>query len=149
MKNKVNEIKISYDGDGQKGPYPQILNSSDAGEILFGIWDSDTIAVYESFKILLLNNNNSVKGVYEVSKGAITGTLVDVRIVFAIVLKSLSVGLILAHNHPSGTLRASEADRKVTDKIKKAAALFDVKLLDHLILVPNGDFFSFADNGLI
>ena len=75
--------------------------------------------------------------------------MVDLRIVFAVVLKSLTTAVILAHNHPSGTLKPSEADKALTEKIKKAALLFDVKVLDHLIITPNGQFFSFADEGLL
>jgi DNA repair protein RadC len=97
----------------------------------------------------LLNNSNKVKGVYHLSTGGITGTLVDIRILFAVILKSLSVGIILAHNHPSGKLQPSEADKQLTQKIKKAAVYFDVKVLDHLILIPSGEFYSFSDNGLL
>ena len=73
----------------------------------------------------------------------------DLRIVFAVILKSLTTSVILAHNHPSGTLSPSEADKILTEKIKNAAQLFDIKVLDHLIITPDGDFFSFADEGLL
>ncbi len=89
------------------------------------------------------------KGFYEVSNGGITGTLVDVRILFAVLLKSLTTAVILLHNHPSGTLKPSEADKRLTKKIKKAGELFDIKVLDHLILTPEGDYYSFADNGIL
>ena len=98
---------------------------------------------------MLLNNANKVKGIYEVSTGGITGTLVDLRIIFAVVLKSLTTAVILAHNHPSGTLRPSEPDKRLTQKIKKAGELFDIKVLDHLILTPDGNYFSFADEGML
>ena len=98
---------------------------------------------------MLLNNNNKVKGIYQLSKGGISGTLADLPILFAVVLKSLSVVIILTHNHPSGTLKVSEADRKITEKIKKAGELLDVKVLDHLIIVPDGNYYSFADNGIL
>jgi len=99
--------------------------------------------------IVLLNRSNKVKGIYPLSHGGITGTLVDMRILFAIVLKTLSVGIILAHNHPSGQLKASEMDKQLTQKIQRAAQLFDVKVLDHIILAPEGSYYSFADNGLM
>ena len=118
-------------------------------KMLFEHWDKQTMQVHESFKVVLLNNNNKVKGIYQLSKGGITGTLVDLRILFAVVLKSLSVAIILTHNHPSGTLKASEADKDLTQKIKQAAALFDVRVLDHILIVPNGDYYSFADNGIL
>ena len=149
MKDKVNEIQISYKEKRTTLKSPIIKSSLDAAELLFENWDINTIEVYESFKVLLLNNSNKVKGVYELSKGGITGTLVDIRILFATVLKSLSVGIILAHNHPSGKLLPSTADKDLTQKIKKASALFDIKVLDHLIIIPNGNYYSFADNGLL
>ena len=149
MKSKVNEIQISYKEKIALSKSQAIKSSTDAGKLLFEIWDKDTIGLHESFKVLLLNNSNKVKGVYELSKGGITGTLVDIRILFAVVLKSLAIGLIVSHNHPSNKLEPSEADKRLTEKIQKAAKLFDVNVLDHLIITPNGKFYSFADNGLL
>lgn len=149
MKSKVNEINISYKERTTISKSPSIKNSADAAELLYENWDKNSIGLHESFKVLLLNNSNKVKGVYELSKGGITGTIVDVRILFATVLKSLSVGIILTHNHPSGKLQPSDADRKLTEKIKSAASLFDIKVLDHLIIAPNGNYYSFADEGII
>jgi DNA repair protein RadC len=149
MKTKVNEIAISYRGEAQLNELPKINCSKDAADLLFENWDADTIGLQESFKIVLLNNANRVKGIYLVSTGGITGTLVDLRIVFAVVLKSLSTALILSHCHPSGTLRPSEADKKLTEKIKMAASYLGVKLLDHLIIVPNGTYSSFADEAIL
>jgi len=149
MKDKVNEIRISYKERIPAPFWQKISSSQDAAKMLFEHWDKQTIQVHESFKVVLLNNNNKVKGIYQLSKGGITGTLVDLRILFAVVLKSLSVAIILTHNHPSGTLKASEADKNLTQKIKKAAELFDVRILDHILIVPNGDYYSFADNGIL
>ena len=101
MKDKVNEIQISYKDRICISKSPIIKSSSDAAELLFEYWDKNTIALYENFKVVLLNNSNRVKGIYELSKGGITGTLVDIRILFATILKSLTVGIILSHNHPS------------------------------------------------
>ena len=149
MKDKVNEITISYHGDVQPHLWHKITQSKDAANLLFEHWDKDTLAVKESFKILLLNNDNKVKGIYEISQGGMTSTLVDLRILFAVILKSLTLAIVLAHNHPSGKLKASEADMEITRKIKQAAMLFDVKVLDHIILTPQHEYFSFADNGLL
>lgn len=148
MTAKVNEIKISY-REHRISEAPQLTSSRDVAALLHHNWDADTLALKESFKILLLNNSNRVKGTYQVSDGGITGTVVDLRILFAVVLKTLSVAIILAHNHPSGNLKPSQPDKQLTQKIKRAAALFDIKVLDHLIIVPNGDYFSFADNGML
>ncbi|SIQ19242.1 JAB domain-containing protein [Maribacter ulvicola] len=149
MKNKVNEIQISYKEKVSTLKSPKIKSSQDTAKLLFEHWNENTIGLQETFKVLLLNNSNKVKGVYELSKGSITGTMVDLRILFAVVLKSLSVGLILAHNHPSYKLKPSEADIRLTKRIKKAAQFFDIMVLDHLIIAPNGEYYSFADNSLI
>ncbi|WPY97074.1 JAB domain-containing protein [Christiangramia sp. OXR-203] len=149
MKTKVNEISIKYQGNFKISQAPKITSSQSATELLFCSWNKDQIGLQECFKVMLLNNANKVKGIFEVSTGGITGTLVDLRILFAVVLKSLAVNLILGHNHPSGTLKPSEADKRLTEKIKNAAILFDIKVLDHLIITPDGDYFSFADEGLL
>ncbi|MBW8244855.1 JAB domain-containing protein [Muricauda oceani] len=149
MKDKVNEIRISYKERIPASFWYRIQSSQDAAELLFEHWDKDTIGLQETFKVLLLNNANKVKGIYELSKGGISGTLVDLRILFAVVLKSLSVGIVLSHCHPSGQLKPSESDRSITKRIRKAAELFDIRVLDHLIITPNGDYYSFADNEIL
>lgn len=147
MKTKVNEISLKYQGNQKINDAPKITSSWVAKELFYENWNKDEIGLQESFKVMLLNNANRVKGILEISRGGITGTLVDVRIVFAVVLKSLTTAIILAHNHPSGILAPSMADKKMTERIKQAAAIFDVKLLDHLILSPEGGYYSFADEG--
>jgi len=149
MCRKVNEIKVSYHERILSHNNQKIKSSSDAAEILYEYWDKNTIGLHESFKVVLLNNNNKIRGIYLLSQGGITGTVVDIRILFSVILKTLSVAIILAHNHPSGTLKASAADREITNKIVRAAKLFDIKVLDHLIIVPNGDYYSFSDNDLL
>jgi DNA repair protein RadC len=149
MKAQVNEIAISYSGNLKTNQLPKITSSQNAAELLYGQWNKNNIELHETFKVMLLNNANKVKGIYEVSTGGITGTLVDLRILFAVVLKSLTTAVILAHNHPSGTLIPSEPDKRLTQKIKKAGELFDIKVLDHLILTPDGNYFSFADEGIL
>lgn len=149
MENKVNEIKVSYKEKIKTIDSKPIKSSEDAAKLLYDSWNVDTIGFQETFKVLLLNNSNKIKGVYEVSTGGITGTLVDIRILFAVIIKSLSVGIILTHNHPSGKLFPSTFDKALTKKIQKAAKLFDVQVLDHLIITPSGDYYSFADNNLL
>jgi len=149
MNIQVNEIKVSYKERITSPFWRKIKSSKDAAEMLHELWNKDSIELNESFKVVLLNNSNKVKGIYQLSEGGITGTMVDLRILFAVVLKSLSVAIILTHNHPSGTLKASEADRQITKKIKTAAAFLDIKVLDHLIIVPDGSYYSFADEGIL
>lgn len=149
MKTSVNEISIRYNGKYKVTEAPKISSSQQAFDIFFSSWDHDNIGIQEQFKIMLLNNSNRVKGILTLSSGGITSTLVDVRILFAVVLKSLTTGIILAHNHPSCNLTPSTADKNLTQKIKKAGELLDIMLLDHIILTPNNQYFSFADEGLL
>ena len=87
-------------------------------------------------------------GFHQVSKGGLSGTVTDVRVIFQVAIKSNSSGIILAHNHPSGNLQPSDADLKITEKIKKAGSLLDIKVLDHLILSEES-YLSMADESLI
>lgn len=103
---------------------------------------------HEEFWILYLNNSNKVIQKNQLSKGGITGTLVDVRLVLKNALEVGATALILCHNHPSGTLKPSEADKAVTSKLKSAAKSLDIKVLDHLIITEKA-YFSFADEDLI
>ncbi len=103
---------------------------------------------HEEFWIIYLNNSNKVLQKDQLSKGGITGTLVDVRLAFKTALEVGAVGLILAHNHPSGTLKPSEADKQITKKLKNAGESLDIKILDHLIITENA-YFSFADEGML
>lgn len=103
---------------------------------------------HEEFWILYLNNANKLIEQLQISKGGITGTLVDVRITLRRALELGAVSLILAHNHPSGNLNPSEADKQLTTKLKTAAQSLDIKVLDHLI-VTEKSYFSFADEGLL
>ena len=103
---------------------------------------------HEEFWIIYLNNSNSIIHKNQLSKGGITGTFVDVRLVLKNALEVGATGLILAHNHPSGTLKPSEADKQITQKLKTAAQSLDIKVLDHLIVTENA-YFSFADEALL
>lgn len=103
---------------------------------------------HEEFWIVYLNNANKVLHTAQLSKGGITGTLVDVRLVMRQALELGAVALILAHNHPSGTLKPSSADKQITQKLKLAAEALDLKVLDHLIITQK-EYFSFADEGIL
>jgi len=103
---------------------------------------------HEEFWILYLNNSNKVIQKNQLSKGGITGTLVDVRLVLKNALAVGAVALILCHNHPSGTLKPSQADKDITQKLKNAAESLDIKVLDHLIVTEKA-YFSFADEQIL
>ncbi len=103
---------------------------------------------HEEFWIMLLDRGNKIKDHFMISQGGITGTVIDVRIILKRALDNGAVSMILCHNHPSGTMRASDADLKITEKIKQAAQVMDISLLDHIIVGQNS-YYSFADEGLL
>lgn len=103
---------------------------------------------HEEFWIIYLNNSNKVIQKNQLSKGGITGTLVDVRLVLKNALQFGAIGLILVHNHPSGTLKPSEADIQITQKLKTAAQSIDIRVLDHLIITEKA-YYSFADASML
>ncbi len=103
---------------------------------------------HEEFWILYLNNSNKIIKSAQLSKGGITGTVVDVRLAFKEALQLGAVGIILAHNHPSGTLKPSQADIQLTEKLKTAGDSLDIKVLDHLIITEKA-YFSFADENML
>ena len=103
---------------------------------------------HEEFWIIYLNNSNKVIQKSQLSKGGITGTLVDVRLVLKNALEVGATGIILAHNHPSGNLKPSEADKQLTNKLKVASESLDIKVLDHVIVTEKA-YFSFADENLL
>ncbi len=102
---------------------------------------------HEEFWVVYLNNSNKVILKSQLSKGGITGTLVDVRLVFKTALEIGATSLILCHNHPSGTLKPSEADKHITAKLKLAGDSLEIKVLDHLIITEH-NYFSFVDEGI-
>jgi DNA repair protein RadC len=126
---------------------PKIKQSMDAYNLLDSITGMSTMS-HEEFHILLLDRGNNVIKSVRISEGGISGTVTDVRIILNHAIKSMASGLILAHNHPSGNLRPSEADINITRKIKEACKLLDISLLDHLILSEQG-YLSMADDNLI
>lgn len=144
----VSEIELIYKTKVKASERPLIKSSRSAYKIVLSTWDPNKIEFIEQFKILLLNNSNRVLGLYELSSGAITGTVVDLRLIFGAALKANATALIMAHNHPSGKLIASEADHSITQKVKAARKLLDIAVLDHLIVTPE-NYYSFADDGTL
>lgn len=103
---------------------------------------------YEEFWILLLNRSNRIIEKHKISQGGISGTIIDVRVILKNAIEKLASSLILCHNHPSGNLQPSESDMKITSKMKEAAKIMDIQVLDHLI-VTDSSYFSFADEGIL
>ncbi len=142
MNNTIKEIRVSYSSGANNKI--KIKNSIDSYELLLSCWNLHTIELQEEFKVLLLNRNNQVLGIYPLSKGGVSGTIVDAKLVFSVALKCNASSIILAHNHPSGNLKPSEMDRQLTAKLKKAGKYLDLNVLDHIV-ISKGEYYSFAD----
>lgn len=124
---------------------PKIVSSKNVANIMQPIiGDLD----HEEFWVLFLSNSNKVLAKSQVSKGGLTATVVDIRLLFKRALELVSVAIIVCHNHPSGKLQPSVADKNLTQKMKQAGNTLDIKLLDHLIITEKA-YFSFADEGLL
>ena len=124
---------------------PRVKSSSDLAQYLQTLLGDYQ---HEVFAVVFLNQANKINHFEIVSKGGITGTVADPRVILKKALQEDAVSIVLCHNHPSGSLRPSRADEALTFKIKEAAGFFDIKVLDHII-VSNEGFYSFADEGLI
>ncbi len=122
-----------------------IKSSSDVYNLLFPVIAD---LPHEEFWIILLNRANKVKSRINISKGGMTGTVIDVRLIMKKALESHASSIILCHNHPSGNIEPSDADKQITVKLKEAGKIMEIPVLDHLIVTQNG-YFSFADNGLL
>ena len=118
MKNIISEIELKYSPTILKQERIKITNSQTAHNTFLNSWNQDTIQLLEEFKVLLLNRANEIFGMHNLSKGGISATLVDLKLLFAVVLKSASSNIILAHNHPSGNLKPSESDKRLYNKIR-------------------------------
>nr|WP_199001269.1 JAB domain-containing protein [Flavobacterium sp. ASV13] len=144
----VAEIELIYKTKVKASERPQIKSSRSAYELVLASWDPDKIEFLEQCKILLLNPALKVLGIYELSSGGITGTVVDIRHIFSAALKANATAFMMIHNHPSGRTIASEADKQITRKVTAAGQLLDIALIDHLIITPES-YYSFADDGVL
>ncbi len=145
---KVSEVELVYLSKVKASERPVVSQSREVYNVLKRNWDATKIELVEQFKILLLNQANKVLGIYEISTGGITGTVADPKMVFMAALRAAACNIILAHNHPSGSLNPSRADIELTQKMKAAGELLDIKVLDHLVISCEA-YYSFADEGIM
>jgi DNA repair protein RadC len=143
---QIKKMKNTFSIEGRENT--KITSSKDSVDILRLLIDKDTINAYEQAYILYLNKNNKVIGYYHHSSGGIDGTIMDVQMISGMALKSLAKGVIIAHNHPSENTLPSDADKRITTQLQNALKLFNIVLLDSIILTNDG-YSSFADNGLM
>lgn len=146
--NKVAEIRLLYRNKTKPKDRVKIGASSDVYSIVMDNWDSDTIELQEEFKCVLLNRANHVLGILNHSCGGTTGVFVDVKLLFAAAIKANASAMVIVHNHPSGNLKPSTADKKLTNKVAEVGRVLEITLLDHLIVTKEG-YFSFSDDGIL
>lgn len=140
----VGEVELSYKKTAKK--LGKVTCGEDAYNYLIKTYREGTICYKEYFKVLLLNQNNDILGHAVISEGGITYTCADIRIIFQAALLANATAIILSHNHPSGSLRPSADDINLTNKIKAAGEIMNIKVLDHLIITED-DYYSFSDDG--
>ena len=141
-KYKFPQLKVKV--TATKGDEFFIKSSDDIVQVLRNVFNADTIHWTEEFIIVCLNRAHKVIGTCKVGLGGFNGVVCDTKVIMTIALQSSATSLILAHNHPSGNLKPSDADRKMTEKIKQACNLLDINLLDHIILTDES-YYSFAE----
>lgn len=144
----LSEVQAIYKPTYKMSEKPVISSSREIYNILMQVWDQDTIQYLEYFYLILLNRANRVLGISPIAKGGVSGVVVDPKVIFTTALLTNSSAIVIAHNHPSGNLKPSEADISVTKKVHQAAQLLDMQLIDHLIVTTQG-YVSFADEGWI
>ena len=134
---------------GTEIPQEKLSTSVDCCRVLRRVHCLEGNEMQEFFYVLFLNRANKPTGYYFASMGGVTGTVADPRLIIKAAALANCTSIVLCHNHPSGNLTPSRADEELTQRIKHAASFFDIKLLDHVILNEDAEYYSFADNGLI
>jgi len=146
--NMVSEIELVYRSKIKPCQRPTLRSSNDVFEFLLQHWNHDTIELIETAKAIFLSNACKVLGLLEISTGGTTSTIIDLKMVFLPAIKLNASFIILAHNHPSGKVHPSANDLLLTEKMRNAGTLLDIKIMDHII-VSKDAYYSFADEGKI
>lgn len=146
LSDRFEEVKLVYHNKVKAADRPKANSPEKAYKILLDSWDMTQIHLLEEFKVLLLDNQLRLMSIAPISKGGITGTLVDPRVVFAIALKRRASRIILAHNHPSGIMEPSNADIQMTKQFAKLGKLHHIEIEDHLI-ISEDEYYSLSTKG--
>jgi len=144
----VTEIEISYRPAFRVNEQPQVTSSDKAYRIMLEKWDLWRLELLEEFKVILLNNQCRLLGLVNIAQGGFSEVMLDQKVIFAVALKFCASGLILVHNPPSGALKPSEADLRLTRNLSTGGNILGLKVHDHLIVSRFG-YYSFGDEGLI
>ena len=146
---QLQEIMISYKPAEGMDNVNVVNTSLDAYKSIINFYDKDTITCQEQMVVMYLNRANKPIGVIPLFRGGLTGTVVDIKLIISIALKSLTSSIVVSHNQPSGNRVPSKEDSLLTSRLKEACGLLDLTLLDHLIITPDGNYLSYADEGML
>ncbi|UAY53192.1 JAB domain-containing protein [Ferruginibacter albus] len=146
--NEVAELSLVYRNKGKASDRPIVRISDDAYNIFLKTWDKDKIELLEEFKILLLNSRNSCLGISNICSGGTSRCYVDLKLVFATALLGNASSIILAHNHPTGNLKPSVPDIRLTQKFVEVGSQFEIPVIDHLIVSKEG-YYSLMDERVV
>lgn len=142
------EVRLKYASNSPKKEFPKITTPKEAVNVLRQVWDEDTIQLKEEFVVLLLNNAKKCLGWSKISSGGVTATIVDPAAIFQVALLANATSIILAHNHPSGNIEPSKADKNLTSRIVKSGKLLGINVDDHIILTTELSI-SFKSKGIL
>jgi len=148
LKGNVAEIEISYKNNVKASERYRVRSSKDMYGLLMTLFNDGVIDHHEQMILICMDKANKVLGYNIISSGGVSGTVVDPKIIFQIALKMNASGIIISHNHPSGVTTPSDADIRITRKIKDSGAMLEIPVLDHLIVTSEG-YYSFADEGMM
>lgn len=147
METIVNEVKVTY---RKKYVSNQTIHSSNESWKLFKtVFNTDTIELLEEMNVILLDKANHPIGVFRASVGGTHSTIVDIKLILSIALKCMAHGIIIAHNHPSGTLLPSSEDMRVTRDLQQACSIVGINFFDHIIMTAEDKYYSFADERML
>lgn len=148
---RLAELKVSY--RRRPSPVPgrlakpwNLTSPAVAAEYLRSVWNKDTLELIEDFLVVCLDGANQPLGWLRVSSGGLSSTNVDPRVIFSVALQAASSGILVAHNHPSGSLQPSPEDRAITKRLQDAGRLLCIRFVDHVILTKDS-YFSLAEHG--
>lgn len=145
---RLAELKVAYRSRTKDRGQWLIRSPKDVEQYLRAVWNKDTLELVEEFVVVCLNGRHEATGWVRVASGGFNATPIDPRLIFGIALQTASSAIVVAHNHPSGSLEPSELDRQVTERLTEAGRLLGVAVLDHLILTRDGAF-SFTERRLL
>jgi DNA repair protein RadC len=141
----IGEVKVSYVFKGSVKERPTVTDSYDVYKLAMAAMDQGALGMQEQFLAIYLNRSNKVLGTKVHFIGGVASVTVDIKVIAATAINLMASGVIVCHNHPSGNLDPSEQDKRITSRLKESLKLFDIELLDHLIVNPEGEWLSFVE----